>query len=66
MNEKKKKWICYGIILVVAILMCYPLFGDSFFNSHDGDFHMARSFGTLEQIKKSMLDHISYTPIFHI
>ena len=51
MNEKKKKWICYGIILVVAILMCYPLFGDSFFNSHDGDFHMARSFGTLEQIK---------------
>lgn len=51
MNEKKKKWICYGIILVVAILMCYPLFRDSFFNSHDGDFHMARSFGTLEQIK---------------
>ena len=51
MNEKKKKWICYGIILVVAILMCYPLFKDSFFNSHDGDFHMARSFGTLEQIK---------------
>ena len=26
MNEKKKKWICYGIILIVATLMCYPLF----------------------------------------
>lgn len=51
MNEKKKKWICYGIILIVATLMCYPLFRDSFFSSHDGDFHMARSFGTLEQIR---------------
>lgn len=35
MNEKKKKWICYGIILTVATLMCYPLFRDSFFSSHD-------------------------------
>ena len=51
MNDKKKKLICYGIILVISILMCYPLFRESFFNSHDGDFHMSRAFGTLEQIR---------------
>ena len=51
MNDKKKKLICYGIILLISILMCYPLFRESFFSSHDGDFHMARAFGTLEQIR---------------
>lgn len=48
---KDKKIICYIIILIIAVLMCKPLFQKGISVGHDGEFHMSRVIGTLEQLK---------------
>ena len=51
MKQSKKKIICYIIIFITAIIMCIPLFKNGIHTGDDGDFHISRAFGTLEQIK---------------
>lgn len=46
-----KKFICYFIIFSTSILMCIPLFNSGFHTGNDGEFHISRVFGTIEQIK---------------
>lgn len=42
--------IQYIIIFIIALLMCLPLFQKGIATGHDGDFHIARTIGTVEQI----------------
>ena len=54
--EKLKKIInsqlfYYIMIITVAILMSLPLFQSGIHTGHDGDFHISRVIGTVEQIK---------------
>ena len=46
----RKKFICYSIILITSIIMCIPLFQNGIHTGHDGEFHISRVFGTVEQI----------------
>ena len=46
-----KKLIHYLILLAFAIIMCFPLFQNGIHTGHDGDFHIARTIGTIEQFK---------------
>lgn len=47
----RKNFICYSIILITSIIMCIPLFQNGFHTGHDGEFHISRAFGTIEQLK---------------
>ena len=51
MKKSKKKIICYSLILITAIIMCIPLFKNGIHTGDDGDFHISRALGTLEQIR---------------
>ena len=51
MKKSKKKIICYTLILITAIIMCIPLFKNGIHTGDDGDFHISRALGTLEQIR---------------
>lgn len=48
----RKKITCYIVLFLVALFMCIPLFQTGIQISHDGDFHMSRVIGTLEQLKQ--------------
>ena len=48
---KKNIWY-YFIIVVVSIIMCIPLFQQGIQTGHDGDFHISRTIGTIEQIMR--------------
>ena len=49
--KKKQKIIFYILIVITSIIMCIPLFRNGFNTGDDGDFHISRAFGTIEQIK---------------
>ena len=51
MKKSKKKIIYYILILITAIIMCIPLFKNGIHTGDDGDFHISRAIGTIEQIK---------------
>ena len=51
MKKSKKKIIYYTLILITAIIMCIPLFKNGIHTGDDGDFHISRALGTLEQIR---------------
>ena len=40
----------YLIIVIVALVMCIPLFQPGIHTGDDGDFHISRTIGTIEQI----------------
>lgn len=48
----ENKIFYYTIILIVAILMCIPLFQKGIHTGHDGDFHISRTVGTMEQLQQ--------------
>ena len=48
-NNKK---IYYIIILIISILMCAPLFQKGMHTGHDGDYHISRVVGTIEQLQQ--------------
>lgn len=47
---KENKKIFYIIIIIVAIAMSIPLLNSGIDTGHDGDFHISRTIGTIEQI----------------
>ena len=47
---KNKNFINYIIILLFSLVMCIPLFQSGIHTGHDGDFHISRTIGTLEQL----------------
>lgn len=49
-NLKFRNIYCYLIILLVSIIMCIPLFQFGVHTGHDGDYHISRTLGTIEQI----------------
>lgn len=49
--NKNNLW-AYITILIVAIIMCVPLMQKGIQASHDGDFHISRAIGTIEQLEK--------------
>ena len=55
--EKIKKIINnkiqYIIIAIVAVAISFPLFQNGISTGHDGDFHISRTIGTIEQINNS-------------
>lgn len=48
---KENQILFYTIIIIIAIIMCIPLFKADVHTGHDGDFHISRTIGTIEQIK---------------
>lgn len=48
---KNKSIIYYFIIIIIALIMCIPLFQAGIHTGHDGDFHISRTLGTIEQLK---------------
>lgn len=51
MFSKNSKTISYIIIILVAIIVSIPLMKYGMYISHDGDFHISRTIGTIEQLK---------------
>lgn len=51
MFSKNGKTIRYIIIVLVAIIVSIPLMKHGMYISHDGDFHISRTIGTIEQLK---------------
>lgn len=49
---KNDKIFYYLIILIISILMCIPLFQKGIHTGHDGDFHISRVVGTIEQLQQ--------------
>ena len=49
-KSTRKKFICYFLIIITSIIMCIPLFQNGIHTGHDGEFHISRVFGTIEQI----------------
>lgn len=47
-----KKICCYLLILGVALIMSLPLWQEGIHTGHDGDFHISRTIGTLEQLEQ--------------
>lgn len=45
-----KNIIYYLIIIGVALIMCIPLFQQGIHTGDDGEFHISRTIGTIEQI----------------
>lgn len=45
-----KNIVYYLTIIVVALIMCIPLFQQGIHTGDDGDFHISRTIGTIEQI----------------
>lgn len=51
LNKIKNKPIIYYIIItIVSLVICIPLFQSGIHTGHDGDFHISRTLGTIEQI----------------
>ena len=50
-NIKNKSYLYYLIILIVALIMCAPLFQEGIHTGHDGDFHISRTIGTIEELQ---------------
>lgn len=48
---KSKNIINYLIIIIVSLIMCIPLFQEGIHTGHDGDFHISRTIGTIEELK---------------
>lgn len=48
---KFKSIINYLIIIIVSLVMCIPLFQEGIHTGHDGDFHISRTIGTIEELK---------------
>lgn len=46
-----KNIIYYLIIIGVALIMCIPLFQEGIHTGDDGEFHISRTIGTIEQIE---------------
>lgn len=49
---KNKNIIYYLILIIIALIMCIPLFQPGIHTGHDGDFHISRTLGTIEQLKQ--------------
>ena len=52
---KKDNLLYYSILILIAILMCIPLFINGFFITHDGTAHFSRNYATIEAIKSGQL-----------
>ena len=48
---KTNKWIHYGIIIVIGLILSIPIFKISIIESHDGYLHLKRLFGTVNTFK---------------
>ena len=48
---KQNKIICYIVIIIVAMILNIPLINSGIDTGHDGDFHISRTIGTIEQIQ---------------
>ena len=48
---KSKTFLCYLFIIIVALVMSIPLFQAGIHTGHDGDFHISRTIGTMEEIE---------------
>lgn len=48
---KSKNIINYLIIILISLIICIPLFQDGIHTGHDGDFHISRTIGTIEELK---------------
>lgn len=55
---REKNIYYYIIILLVAIAMSIPLFNSGIHTGHDGDFHISRTIGTMEQIVNGQSPYI--------
>lgn len=55
---KSKNIIFYLVIIIVSIIMCIPLFQSGIHTGHDGDFHISRTIGTIEQITRTEIAHL--------
>lgn len=51
-SKFKIKHIEILILVIVSLIVCLPLFRSGFLDTHDGNFHIARIFGTVEGIKE--------------
>lgn len=51
-NIKINPIFYYILIAVFALLICMPLFQSGVHTGHDGDFHISRTIGTIEQIEE--------------
>ena len=52
---KKDNLLYYSILILIAILMCIPLFINGFFITDDGTAHFSRNYATIEAIKSGQL-----------
>ena len=52
---KNDNLLYYSILILIAILMCIPLFINGFFITHDGTAHFSRNYATIEAIKAGQL-----------
>lgn len=48
---KSKNLLNYLIIIIVSLIICIPLFQEGIHTGHDGDFHISRTIGTIEELK---------------
>lgn len=48
---KSKNFINYLIIIIASIIVCIPLFQEGIHTGHDGDYHISRTLGTIEQMQ---------------
>jgi len=51
MFSKNDKTISYIVIVIIAIILSIPLMKQGMYVSHDGDFHISRTIGTIEQLQ---------------
>lgn len=42
----KNEWVYYVIIVLVALILCAPLYTRGFYPSHDGVYHFSRNYAT--------------------
>lgn len=52
---KKGDSLYYFALIVVALLICIPLFAKGFFTTHDGTAHFSRNFATIQGLKEGRL-----------
>lgn len=50
---KSKDIVSYLVILIISIIMCIPLFQSGIHTGHDGDYHISRTLGTIEQMLRT-------------
>ena len=48
---KENKWIHYGIIIVIGIILSLPLANIQIRDTHDGVLHLLRLIGTVDTLK---------------